>query len=60
MKLTQMDSLKFIDGYSNEKSNFNKNEKIDKISDKLNTYVYTFVLDETDKEYYLNEFNIEE
>lgn len=60
MKLTQMDSLKFINGYSDEESNFNKNDQIDKISDKLNTYVYTFVLDDNDKEYYLNEFNIEE
>ena len=60
MKLTQMDSLKFIETYSSKESAFKKNGQIDKISNKLNTYVYTFVLDEADKEYYLNEFNIEE
>ena len=58
MKLTQMDSSKFIDAYSGEEGAFTKNEQIDKLSDKLNTYVYTFVLNEVDKEYYLNEFNI--
>ena len=35
-------------------------ESYSEISDKLNTYVYTFSQDETDKEYYLNEFNVVE
>lgn len=59
-KITQMNSLKFLDAYS-EKENklecFRENSQIEKISDKLDTYVYTFILDEVDKNYYLNEFN---
>ena len=59
-KITQMNSLKFLDAYSEEENKlecFRENSQIEKISDKLDTYVYTFILDEGDKNYYLNEFN---
>lgn len=59
-KITQMNSLKFLDAYSDQENKlecFRENPQIGKISDKLDTYVYTFILDEGDKNYYLNEFN---
>ena len=59
-KITQMNSLKFLDAYSDQENKlecFRENSQIEKISDKLDTYVYTFILDEVDKNYYLNEFN---
>lgn len=60
MKVTQMDSIKFVDAYLENETDldgFKTNSQIEKISNKLNTYVYTFKLDKTNENYYLSSFN---
>lgn len=60
MKVTQMDSIKFVDAYLENETDldgFKTNSQIEKISNKLNTYVYTFKLDKTNENYYLSAFN---
>ena len=60
-KLATTTSEKFIKNYSNDEYNgkmfFEPNSEIAPIEDKLNTYVYTFELDNATGEYYLSEFN---
>lgn len=43
--------------FENKKSSFNSNSEILKMTDKLDTYVYTFSFDENNENYYLNKFN---
>lgn len=61
-KLAETTGRKFYDGYSPDDSNdtvsFRPNLEIAKVIDQLNTYVYTFELDNTTGEYYLSAFNI--
>lgn len=61
-KLTETTSEEFSKNYSNDEYNGNislkSNSEIAKIANQLNTYVYSFELDNIRGEYYLSEFNI--
>ena len=61
-KIAETTDGKFYDGYPKKDSDypvsFRPNSEIAKIKDKLNTYLYTFKLDNTKGEYYLSEFDI--
>ena len=57
-QITKISSEAFYKNYSSDQNLLNSNLEIKNIASQLNTYVYTFELDNSTGEYYLSEFSI--